>query len=100
VRPFGQDGGPLVGVLEGETWTEGQDTIAPGESLILYTDGITEAGMGDRDLYGEARLDQVLHRCSGKSAEELAQNITADVTAYQGDQPSDDVTLVVLKRLA
>jgi sigma-B regulation protein RsbU (phosphoserine phosphatase) len=99
LRNFGTDNGALVGVMDGETWTNGEETIAPGETLVLYTDGITEAGMGDLPIYGEARMDEVLKGLVGASARSAADAIVSDVTRYQGDQPTDDVTVVVLRRM-
>jgi serine phosphatase RsbU (regulator of sigma subunit) len=98
VRPFGQETGALVGVIEGETWTDAQETLALHESLVLYTDGITEAGMGDRDLYGETRMDELLRRCAGKPAEEVSRILAEDVARYQQDHLTDDVTVLVLRR--
>jgi sigma-B regulation protein RsbU (phosphoserine phosphatase) len=99
LRPIGEDTGALVGVVEGQTWTDGVDTIAPGEALVLYTDGITEAGMGVRDLYGEKRMDDLLCTCAGRTASEVTQALAADVARYEGEQPADDVTLLVLRRI-
>ncbi len=99
LRPFGAEGGSLLGVLEGETWQDDQAVLAPGESLILYTDGVSEAGMGDRPLYGTDRMDVLLRASSpSTSARAIAEAVVADVDRYQAGHLTDDVTLLVLKR--
>jgi sigma-B regulation protein RsbU (phosphoserine phosphatase) len=71
----------------------------PGDSLVLYTDGITEAESPDRELYGLDRLCAVLSRHWDQSAEAIKQAVIADVTSHIGDQKVfDDVTIVVLKQ--
>lgn len=70
-----------------------------GDTLILYTDGITEAENCDRNFYGLDRLIQVAQQHLAKSAQAMCTAIIADLYAHIGDHTIyDDITLVVLKR--
>lgn len=74
-------------------------TLAPGDVLFLYTDGITEAMNSDRRLYGEQRLETCLQAVTGDdSAEAVTDKVLADVARHAGDAPqSDDVTMLCIR---
>ncbi len=73
--------------------------IYPGDTLVLYTDGITEAEDKNRVQYGIKRLMEVIKENWQQSAEEIKQAVIDDLWEYMGTQkPLDDITLVVLKR--
>ncbi|MBN2004024.1 MAG: SpoIIE family protein phosphatase [Anaerolineae bacterium] len=74
-------------------------SLNDGESLVLYTDGITEAENVDQQIYGLDRLCAVLSGQWDRSAEEIKQAVVDDVLKFIGSQRVyDDITLVVLKR--
>ena len=74
-------------------------TLAPGDGLVLYTDGITEAQNAVKEFYGLERLCAVVAAHWGRSAEAVKEAIVEDVRAFVGDALMyDDVTLVVLKQ--
>ncbi|MBW4485333.1 MAG: transporter substrate-binding protein [Tildeniella torsiva UHER 1998/13D] len=76
-----------------------QIELGVGDTIVLYTDGITEAENCDRKFYGLDRLTQVAQQHSAQSAQEMRVAIMADVHAHIGDHTIyDDITLVVLKR--
>lgn len=74
-------------------------TLEPGDGIVLYTDGITEAENPEGEMYGLERLcDAVSQNWTGR-AEAVQQAVIADVTAFIGTQKVlDDLTLVVLKQ--
>lgn len=73
--------------------------IYPGDTVVLYTDGITEAEDKNRVQYGIKRLMEVIKENWQQSAEEIKQAVIDDLWEYMGTQkPLDDITLVVLKR--
>jgi serine phosphatase RsbU (regulator of sigma subunit) len=73
-------------------------TLQPGEGIVLYTDGITEAENAGVEMYGIERLCQVLSRHWQQSAVAIKQAVIDDVMQFIGTQKVyDDVTLVVLK---
>jgi len=90
--------GMALGVLEGNPLQAQQVSLSPGDVLILYTDGITEAFSPDGEIYGLPRLRNTI--CSA-TAEALLDAIDQSVTAFIGDAPlSDDLTLLVLRRIS
>ena len=82
-------------------WVQ-QATVAlePGDGIVLYTDGITEAANLHNELYGLERLCEVITRNWERTAEEIKQAVIDDVIQYIGSQKIyDDLTLIVLKQL-
>jgi len=91
--------GMALGVLEQAEFHEDVVNIEPGDAVILYTDGITEAFNADRELFGRQRLAKVVSAHRHASAEEMALAIDAAVAEFVGDAPqSDDFTLLVVRR--
>jgi len=75
--------------------------LAPGESLLLYTDGITEARGAAQSEYGVERLTKLAHGRRSLSPQSLAAACLSDVESFRGDSPrADDITLMVLRRAA
>ena len=73
--------------------------LQPGDGVVLYTDGITEAENLAKKLYDIDRLCNIISRNWDKSAEEVKQDVIEDITGYIGKQKVyDDLTLVVLKQ--
>jgi sigma-B regulation protein RsbU (phosphoserine phosphatase) len=74
--------------------------LGPGDGVVLYTDGITEAANTANELYGLERLCEVVSQHWEASADAIKQAIVDDVTRHIGDQKVyDDLTLVVLKHV-
>ena len=94
LEPMGPDGG-LIGLFpEIRLWEETAQ-LSPGDSLVFYTDGVTEAARG-REQFGDQRLDDVLRACAGLTAPEVAENIEAAVIDFGGPSPRDDIAVLVL----
>jgi sigma-B regulation protein RsbU (phosphoserine phosphatase) len=73
--------------------------LQPGESVVLYTDGLTEAENAEKHLYGIERLCEILSQSWDQSAEAIKQAVIDDVTRHIGQHKVyDDLTLVVLKQ--
>jgi sigma-B regulation protein RsbU (phosphoserine phosphatase) len=91
-------GGLVVGVLKDVSYQSARASLLPGDLLVFYTDGVTEARDKQEQEFGEARLLEVISRCSDRPAESMIENIFDSVTDYTGGElDSDDLTLVVLK---
>lgn len=86
--------GPILGVLPHAVFTKTELDIAPGATVVLYTDGVTEAH-GD-GLYGEARLAAAAQESMG-TATSVLQGIMADVLAFQEGPLRDDVALLAIR---
>jgi sigma-B regulation protein RsbU (phosphoserine phosphatase) len=72
--------------------------LAPGDTIVLYTDGITEAMDAGGELFGEAALARVLASQHGLDAAGIRERVLREVKAFVGDaEPHDDMTMVVLK---
>ncbi len=92
-------GGLLLGVMAGAPYAQGSVTLAAGDVLALFTDGVTEAMSAEEEEYGEARLTACLQAHRAAPAEAILEAIHTDVRAFtRGAVQSDDLTLVVLKR--
>ena len=75
--------------------------LAPGEILLLYTDGITEAPGSVSEMFGSHRMEDVVARFHHAGAESIVKALLNDVTQFQdGVEQQDDMTLVVVKRLS
>lgn len=93
------DGPPLCAV-DGFTWRSARRQLAPGDTLLLLTDGVTEAQDAAGRLFGTERLQQVLavEQQRGSGAAALVQSIRAAVDGFVGDAPAaDDMTLLALR---
>lgn len=90
--------GMALGVVEDLEMEERSLLLQPGERLLLYTDGVTEAFAPDGQMFGEQRLLNVLQPAAG--AEDMLEAVNQALADFCGDlQPSDDVTMLALARL-
>jgi sigma-B regulation protein RsbU (phosphoserine phosphatase) len=90
--------GPALGVMEDAAYTSSTLTIRPGETLVVYTDGITEAMNRQNEFFGEARLEQVLMKSSCLKSADIIEAVKNEVAGYAaGAYQADDITLLVLK---
>ena len=75
-------------------------TLESGDTVVLYTDGLTEAENPDEEEYGEERLAELCAQHRGESLDDLAATISADQDAYvQGVPYVDDRTVVMVRRV-
>ena len=74
--------------------------IEPGESIVLYTDGVTEAFNDKKELFGEQRLENSLLELYYEDARTIVEEVHSDLKEFTGDTPqSDDITMLVVKRI-
>lgn len=98
VEPVGVPG-TLLGVTDDVTLTDVMVHLAPGESLVCYTDGVTDRRRGRRSFGDEGVVATVL-RGKGLSAVELAKRVENDSVTFLDDEPADDMAVLVLKAVA
>ena len=91
-----QEGGPVLGVFDGRTYELGSAQLAPGDRVILFTDGVTEACNPAGEEFGEARLLRLLREHRALSADALQAKILSAAAEFSGGPWQDDATLVVL----
>lgn len=91
-------GNVMLGALDGMTYKSGETTLKAGDSLIMFTDGITEAENATHEQYGEARLEALLPTLKGESAQTIVERMNGDVSSFVDGAPqSDDITTLVIK---
>ncbi len=89
-----------LGVMPEISFNASSVTLNPGDAIVAFTDGVTEAFSANGELFGEKRLENLLATLAGKTAEETTAAINAAVQKHaEGTEQSDDITTLVLKRL-
>lgn len=89
--------GFLLGTMEDSAYETRRILLTPGEMLLLYTDGVTEAMNGEKAFYYEERLIRAAKDHEQGSPEELVREILQSVRDFAGSEPqSDDITLLAL----
>jgi GAF domain-containing protein len=88
--------GPLLGAFETGRWPETAVRLAPGESLVLYTDGVTDT-RGAHERFGSDRLAEVLADATELEPDEIANRIDEALLAFEEGPQGDDVALLVLR---
>ena len=92
--------GYLLGAFGGVSFSEEETTLAAGDALLLYTDGISEARDADGRFFGEERLKTAVAAAGDCSAEEIVQALVTAVNSFTGPvEQTDDQTLLVAKRV-
>jgi len=94
-----QGTGMALGVLESAVWNQKIVRFAPGDFLLLYTDGVTEARNRRGEYFGEERLLRTIRFKLGSKADEIREAVMDEVRGFLGDEPrQDDIALMVLSR--
>jgi sigma-B regulation protein RsbU (phosphoserine phosphatase) len=100
VRTLESTGLP-IGMFCASPYAASDTRLAPGDTLLLYTDGVPETHDAAGREYGVGRLREVLGDVAGAAPDAVADAILDDVTAFRGAAPpTDDLTLLVLRRSA
>ena len=88
--------GPLLGVPVELSFVEQAVELGPGDMVVLYTDGVTEAHHRDQPLFGEERLVDVIRQADA-DVDRVADDILAAVSVYGPSEPRDDLAVVVVQ---
>lgn len=91
-------GGPVLGPIPSATYERGYQHFPPGSSLLLFTDGITEAQSPKGKEFGEGRLERIFRETQHLSAQGIVDRIFEEVATHAPGARQDDQTLVVVKR--
>ena len=90
----------IAGFIGDYHFTEESFRLEQGDTLLLYTDGVTEAINAECKEYGEERLEAQLKKTAQTNCQQMIDTVKADVKVFVGDEEqSDDITLLAIKRL-
>lgn len=93
---FVGEGGTALGLLETITSPDVSVTLGPGDSLIFYTDGVTERRRG-RELFGSSRLREAATPLAGYPADVMAARLRSTTINFSVEEPRDDIAILVLR---
>jgi phosphoserine phosphatase RsbU/P len=93
---FVGEGGTALGLLETITSPDVALVLRPGDSLVFYTDGVTERRRG-RELFGAARLRDAAAPLAGYSADVMAARLRSTTINFSVEEPRDDIAILVLR---
>ena len=100
VRPLRAQG-IVLGIIPQPQFEQRELTMRPGDVLLLYTDGVTEAMNSQRELFGDERLSAVLSAHHQHGPQAILDAVLAEVALFaDGQSQADDITMVVIKRVA
>jgi serine phosphatase RsbU (regulator of sigma subunit) len=95
VQPVGKLG-TLLGADVEPVLTDVAIHLAPGDLVVLYTDGVTEVRAGRKELFGHRDLAALLARCAGLPADSVAQRVQDAVLEAADGRPRDDIAILVV----
>jgi len=92
------DHGCVLGPMPDTKFTLQKIRLDPGDTLFLYTDGVTEAMNPQKQLFSDKRLQQALMELRDRDVSALIRALRDEIRRYAGDEPqSDDITMLALK---
>jgi len=91
-----EEGGAVLGVFQDSEYMQAQIDLAPGDRLLLFTDGVTDIQDTNGNDFGEDRLVDLLRTNRELGAVELKEKVIEAITTFGGGEFQDDVTLVLL----
>jgi len=98
IRALTASSGPLVGLIAGYPFVTRTDRIEPGEGILLYTDGVTEAIDATDEFFGEQALEAYLEAHAAQPAEQIVRELHLKVQDFaKGVPQADDITVLVLR---
>lgn len=98
-RPLECSGGPVLGILPGQDYADSEHVLPDGGTLVLYTDGVTEAWNSGRDAFGDARLAAAVTDGADGSADAIVRALDAALAAFVGEaEQHDDITALAVRR--
>jgi sigma-B regulation protein RsbU (phosphoserine phosphatase) len=89
-----------VGLLEPATYASASLRLKPGDLLMLYTDGVTDAESSEAERFGERRLRQIASCCAGRGCGVMLETVRQALRLFtEGAVQKDDVTVLILEYL-
>ena len=91
--------GVVLGLFDDLTWEQESVQLGPGDALLLYTDGITDAQNAQGTFFGDGKWLETVHVNLGRSAQEIQDALVADIHRFVGNAPPfDDIAMMVIVR--
>jgi sigma-B regulation protein RsbU (phosphoserine phosphatase) len=87
----------MLGAFEDWNCTVAEIALAPGDVLVAYSDGVTEAASAAGDEFGEARLETVVRGAHARPAAEIVGAVLSAVAAFGSGPRGDDITVMALR---
>jgi sigma-B regulation protein RsbU (phosphoserine phosphatase) len=85
--------------MEDTEYKQAKVTLAPGDIVVLYTDGVTEMRNDNEEEYGQKRVGKLIAENSHLGADQIVSKLIEDLEAFRGTkQPHDDTTALVFKK--
>ena len=101
VQQLGDCGGPPLGPFQDASFSSGHTTLAPGDTLLLFTDGLTEAASPSLEMFGIERVVEALRPEPGAALDGMMRSLVTALRIHSAGAPlRDDVTLLMLRRSA
>ena len=98
-RPLPMTQGLAMGLMDDFEYASGSEVIQPGETLFIYTDGLTDAVDLGGELFGKERLEATLDGASRRSTSEIVDHVWSEIGTYSTGAPAaDDMTCLLLRR--
>lgn len=95
-----EKGGIPLGILPAYPYTTGEIALKPGDLLVFFSDGITEAGIRGEKEYGEDRLRRLIEQNLDLPLAEIRARVMRSVREWTGEEVEDDMTLLLVRRVA
>lgn len=100
VQPLFVEGSLPIGLVPEAEYIAERATLQPGDTLVLFSDGVTEAADERDELFGLPRLEEALAGAPGASLEQMQQRVLDAVERFSGEaEPADDLTLLLVRYL-
>ena len=100
VQPLEKTGGRVLGLVEKSVYGSGRLVLGPGETIFLYTDGVTEAMDATGNFFSDQRLEQFLAQAQSSPPRQLIEDLVKEVKVFSAQAPqSDDITALALRYL-
>jgi sigma-B regulation protein RsbU (phosphoserine phosphatase) len=100
VKKLARKHGPALGVRPGLSYKEDIEALEPGQIIVLYTDGVTEASSPQDELFGLDRFSMLVCSCESLKLSQMINHIDKDLKEFQQGNQFDDITVLALKRQA
>src|SRR5262245_25565897 len=95
-----EEGGLMLGPFENAEFKEQATSLGAGDTVVIYSDGVTECVDLQGEFYGEDRVYECLRSCSGMPANNILERIFRSVSEFSADTPqADDITVLVVRYL-